>query len=156
MTSKVRTFSIGFTQDPRFDETDFARLAAQTFGCEHTEFTLEPNSFDLVETLIQHHDGPFGDSSAIPTFVVSALTRKQVTVALTGDGGDELFCGYERFLAAEAAERILIDQPTISRVEKGNPGTELGTIFRLLAALDLELNIQSRQHLSNDTKGDVW
>jgi asparagine synthase (glutamine-hydrolysing) len=103
---KVKTFSIGFAGDPRFDETKYARLAAARFGTEHTEFELEPSSFDLVARLVAMHDGPFGDSSAIPTSVVSMLTRKHVTVALTGDGGDELFCGYTRFLAAEAAERI--------------------------------------------------
>jgi asparagine synthase (glutamine-hydrolysing) len=103
---RVRTFSIGFAGDPRYDETRYARMAARAFGTEHTEFTLRPSSFELVETLVRHHDGPFGDSSAIPTYVVSQLTRQHVTVALTGDGGDELFCGYVRFLAAEAAERI--------------------------------------------------
>jgi asparagine synthase (glutamine-hydrolysing) len=103
---RVRTFSIGFKGDPRYDETHYARIAARAFATEHTEFTLEPSSFELVETLVRHHDGPFGDSSAIPTFVVSQLTREHVTVALTGDGGDELFCGYQRFLAAELAERI--------------------------------------------------
>ena len=102
----VRTFSIGFVGDPRFDETEFARLAARTFGTEHTEFKLEPSSFDLVETLVDHHDGPFGDSSAIPTYVVSKLARQYVTVSLTGDGGDELFCGYERLVAAELSERV--------------------------------------------------
>ena len=103
---RVRTFSIGFAGDARYDETAYARIAARAFGTEHTEFTLEPSSFELVQTLVQHHDGPFGDSSAIPTYVVAGLTRRHVTVALTGDGGDELFCGYVRFLAAEAAERI--------------------------------------------------
>jgi asparagine synthase (glutamine-hydrolysing) len=106
MLGRVRTFSIGFAGDARYDETRYARLAAQTFGAEHTEFTLQPSSFELVETLVEHHDGPFGDSSAIPTYVVAQLTRQHVTVALTGDGGDELFCGYLRFLAAEAAERV--------------------------------------------------
>ena len=104
--SGVRTFSIGFAGDARYDETHYARLAARAFGTTHTEFTLEPSSFELVEKLVWHHDGPFGDSSAIPTYVVSGLTRQHVTVALSGDGGDELFCGYVRFLAAEAAERL--------------------------------------------------
>jgi asparagine synthase (glutamine-hydrolysing) len=103
---RVKTFSIGFFGDRRYDETAYARIAARAFGTEHTEFELKPSSFELVETLVAHHDGPFGDSSAIPTYVVSELTRRHVTVALTGDGGDELFCGYTRFLAAEAAERI--------------------------------------------------
>jgi asparagine synthase (glutamine-hydrolysing) len=106
LAGRVRTFSIGFSGDARFDETAYARIASRAFSTEHTEFTLDPSSFDLVETLVRHHDGPFGDSSAIPTYVVSRLTRQHVTVALTGDGGDELFCGYVRFLAAEAAERV--------------------------------------------------
>src|SRR6185369_11024360 len=104
--NSVRTFSIGFSEDARYDETGYARLAARAFNTDHTEFTLQPSSFELVETLVRHHDGPFGDSSAIPTYVVSQLTRQHVTVALTGDGGDELFCGYVRFGAGMAAERI--------------------------------------------------
>jgi asparagine synthase (glutamine-hydrolysing) len=105
-TERVRTFSIGFSGDARFDETRYARIAAKAFDTEHTEFVVDPSAFDLVERLVWLHDGPFGDSSAIPTSIVSMLTRQHVTVALTGDGGDELFCGYPRFLAAEAAETI--------------------------------------------------
>lgn len=103
---RIKTFSIGFAGDARFDETHYARIVARAFDTDHTEFVVEPSSFDLVERLVALHDGPFGDSSAIPTSIVSMLTRRHVTVALTGDGGDELFCGYSRFLAAEAAERI--------------------------------------------------
>jgi asparagine synthase (glutamine-hydrolysing) len=102
----VRTFSIGFAGDPRYDETSFARLAARTFATRHVEFTLEPSSFALAERLVALHDGPFGDSSAIPSTVISMLAREHVTVALTGDGGDELFSGYLRFLAADAAEKV--------------------------------------------------
>jgi asparagine synthase (glutamine-hydrolysing) len=105
-TRKVRTFSIGFAGDARFDETRYARIAAQAFQTDHTEFVVEPSSFDLVERLVAMHDGPFGDSSAIPMSIVSMLARRHVTVALGGDGGDELFCGYSRFLAAEVEERI--------------------------------------------------
>lgn len=103
---RVKTFSIGFAGDARYDETNYARIAARAFDTEHTEFVVEPSSVDLVERLVALHDGPFGDSSAIPTAIVSMLTRQHVTVALTGDGGDELFCGYSRFLAAETAEWI--------------------------------------------------
>lgn len=78
----------------------------QKFQTDHAEYTLTPASFELVEELVALHDGPFGDSSAIPTYMVSKLAREHVTVALTGDGGDELFCGYPRFLAGEWAERI--------------------------------------------------
>ena len=100
----VRTFSIGFSGDPAFDETRYARIAAERFGTRHTEFVVEPTAVDLIETLTHHHDGPFGDSSAIPTFLLSRLTREHVTVALSGDGGDELFAGYLRFYAALVGE----------------------------------------------------
>ncbi|MSP59299.1 MAG: asparagine synthase (glutamine-hydrolyzing) [Myxococcales bacterium] len=103
---KVRTFSIGFPGDPAFDESPAARATARLFGTEHTEFHLAPSSASLIEKLVWLHDGPFGDSSAIPTHTVSKLTRQHVTVALSGDGGDELFAGYLRFLAAEVAERV--------------------------------------------------
>jgi len=106
MREPVKTFSIGFEGDAAYDETAFARLAAAQFGTEHTEFRVRPSAFDLVDTLIWHHDGPFGDSSAIPTFVVSKLTREHVTVVLTGDGGDEIFAGYMRFYAAVMSERV--------------------------------------------------
>ncbi len=102
----VRTFSIGFSGDPRFDETAYARLAARRFGTRHTEFTVEPSAVELVERLVWHHDGPFADSSAIPTYLLCRLTREHVTVALNGDGGDELFAGYLRFYAAVLSERV--------------------------------------------------
>ncbi|MFT3714309.1 MAG: asparagine synthase (glutamine-hydrolyzing) [Archangium sp.] len=104
--SKVKTFSIGFEGHPQWDETEWARLVAERYDTEHTEFKVKPESFELIEKLAWHYDEPFGDSSAIPTSIVSRLTRQKVTVALTGDGGDELFAGYPRFAAAVAAERI--------------------------------------------------
>ncbi len=106
MSTPVKTFSIGFEGDAAYDETSYARIAATTFGTDHTEFRVRPDAFDLVDTLIWHHDGPFGDSSAIPTFIVSKLTREHVTVVLTGDGGDEIFAGYMRFYAAVMSERV--------------------------------------------------
>ena len=100
----VRTFSIGFDDDPAFDESAQARETAKRFGTTHTEFRVRPSAIDLLDTLIYHHDGPFADSSALPTYLVAKLTREHVTVALTGDGGDEVFAGYLRFAAALAAE----------------------------------------------------
>jgi asparagine synthase (glutamine-hydrolysing) len=98
----VRTFTIGFG-DERYDERRYARMVAQRYGTEHHEFVVTPDAVALIERLIWHHDQPFGDSSAIPTYLLSELTREHVTVALCGDGGDELFAGYERFVAALAA-----------------------------------------------------
>src|SRR5207302_2154547 len=102
----VKTFTIGFEGEPDYDETAAARRVAARFGTDHTEFRVKPSAVELIDRLIWHHDGPFGDSSAIPTFLVSELTRPHVTVVLTGDGGDELFAGYLRFRAALAAERV--------------------------------------------------
>jgi len=100
----VRTFTIGFEDAPAFDETAAARKVAERFGTEHTEFRVKPSAVQLIDRLIWHHDGPFGDSSAIPTFLVSELTRPHATVVLTGDGGDDVFAGYLRFRAALAAD----------------------------------------------------
>jgi asparagine synthase (glutamine-hydrolysing) len=102
----VKTFSIGFEGDQTYDETSYARMAATRFKTDHTEFRVSPSAIDLIETLNWHYDGPCGDSSAVPTYIVSKLTRENVTVVLTGDGGDEVFAGYLRFYAAVLSERI--------------------------------------------------
>jgi len=102
----VKTFTIGFEDVEGFDERPYARQVSALFGTEHTEFVVNPDKADLIERLVWHHDQPFGDSSALPTFLLSELTRRHVTVALSGDGGDELFGGYERFAAALAAEAL--------------------------------------------------
>lgn len=94
----VRTFSIGFPV-PEYDETRYAAIAARRFGTVHEEFRVEPDAVGVLPKLVWHFDEPFADSSAIPTWYVSQLTRRHVTVALTGDGGDELFAGYPRYRA---------------------------------------------------------
>jgi asparagine synthase (glutamine-hydrolysing) len=101
----VLTFTIGFEDNEGFDERPYALAVAQRFGTDHVEFVVRPDAVDLVERLVWHNDQAFGDSSAVPTYLLSELTRKHVTVALCGDGGDELFAGYERFAAALALHR---------------------------------------------------
>ncbi len=101
----VRTFTIGFDDKDGFDERRFARLVSDRYRTDHHEFVVAPNAVDLIERLVWYHDQPFGDSSAVPTFLLNELTRTHVTVALSGDGGDELFAGYERFGAALAVDR---------------------------------------------------
>lgn len=98
----VATFTIGFDDREGFDERPYARMVARHFRTEHTEFVVQPDTTALIETLVDHHDQPFGDSSALPTYLLAELTRRHVTVALSGDGGDEVFAGYERFAAAVA------------------------------------------------------
>ena len=102
----VRTFSLGFADDSSYDETRYADMAARKFGTMHTKFTVAADATSLLPTLLWHHDQPYADSSAIPTFLVSRLARDHVTVALNGDGGDEVFAGYNRFLAAAIAEKM--------------------------------------------------
>lgn len=106
--STVKTFSIGFEGDDSFDETPYAKQVAQHLETDHTAFTVKPDAMDLLSDLVWHHDQPFADSSAIPTYLVSKLTREHVTVALSGDGGDELFAGYERFYAAQLMQKMSI------------------------------------------------
>ena len=102
----IKTFSIGFSGDDSFDETHHAQTVARHLETDHTAFTVDPTAMDLLPRLVWHHDQPFADSSAIPTYLVSDLTRQQVTVALTGDGGDELFAGYDRFYAATLVQKL--------------------------------------------------
>jgi asparagine synthase (glutamine-hydrolysing) len=100
----VRTFSIGF-EEPAYDERPFAQLVARRYGCEHHEFVVRPEAVDVLPRLIWHYNEPYADASAIPTFHLAELTRRHVTVALNGDGGDENLAGYRRHLAARLAER---------------------------------------------------
>jgi asparagine synthase (glutamine-hydrolysing) len=94
----VKTFSIGFSKE-EFNEADHARLVAQRFATEHHELIVEPNFTQTLDELTHSLEEPFGDSSMLPTYYVSRMARRHVTVALSGDGGDELFAGYDRFPA---------------------------------------------------------
>jgi asparagine synthase (glutamine-hydrolysing) len=102
----VETFTIGFDDRDGFDERPFARAVAERHHTAHHEYVVHPDAVDLVERLVYHHDQPFGDSSAVPTYLLSEVTAGEVTVALSGDGGDELFAGYERFAAGVLAQRF--------------------------------------------------
>ena len=101
----VRTFSVGF-EDRRYDERQYARLVAERYGTIHEELLLDPDAAALLPRLVEAYDEPFGDTSALPTFLICEHTRRFVTVALAGDGGDEIFGGYERYRAHGLAERL--------------------------------------------------
>lgn len=94
--SPIKTFSIGF-KEAHFNELEYAREVAKKYGTEHHEQIIEPESIELLPRLIDAYDEPFADASAIPTYYVSKFAREHVTVALSGDGGDELFAGYDTY-----------------------------------------------------------
>jgi asparagine synthase (glutamine-hydrolysing) len=107
----VRTFTIGF-DDPQFDEAPKARAVAEHLGTDHTEMYVSPaDALDVIPALPSLWDEPFGDSSQIPTYLLSKLSRRSVTVALSGDGGDELFGGYSRFQTVERLWSLLQKAP---------------------------------------------
>ena len=123
-TQPVRTFSIGF-DDPAFDETHYAETAANYLGTTHHSFKVVPKAWETLPALADQFDEPFADSSALPTWYVSRETRREVTVALTGDAGDELFAGYDRYRAV--AYSALID-----RLPEGPRGLLSGPLARAL------------------------
>jgi asparagine synthase (glutamine-hydrolysing) len=95
---RVKTFSIGFA-DKNYDETRYARIVAQRYATDHHELVIEPDAVAVLPRLVWHYGEPFADPSAVPTWYVSEMARREVTVALTGDGGDEAFLGYSRYKA---------------------------------------------------------
>ncbi len=103
-SGKVRTFSIGF-DEKKFNELPFARQIARRYDTEHQEFMVRPQALEVLPLLVERYGEPYADSSAIPTYYLAEMTRKHVTVALNGDGGDESFTGYRRHFANRLAER---------------------------------------------------
>jgi len=113
VNGKVRTFCIGF-DDPRFDESDHARKVARILNTDHFEMRVQPDSLDSLDELVDHMGEPFADQSLLPTHLLSRFTYKHVTVALSGDGGDELFGGYKRYQHLKRArqlQRLGLSQP---------------------------------------------
>ncbi len=101
----VKTFSIGF-EEQAFNELPYARAVAEHCGTEHHEQIVRPSALEVLPKLVRHYGEPYADSSAIPSYHVAQMTRQHVTVALNGDGGDESFAGYERYLGSGLAERF--------------------------------------------------
>lgn len=161
-SERVKTFSIGFEGEALFDETEYARAVSKMYATEHHEFKLTPSDMQAVlENVLGAFDEPFSDSSAIPMYIVSRETRRFVTVALSGDGGDELFAGYRSYLAwfwydrymripeilrQDVFERILNHLPDsrekrttefIRRAQKFSKGTKGDFVERLLHLKEL-------------------
>jgi len=99
----VKTFSIGF-EEQSYNELKYAQIIAKRYGTDHHEYIVKPNAIELLPKLVWHYNEPYADSSALPSYYVASMTRQEVKVALNGDGGDEDFGGYERYMAARYAE----------------------------------------------------
>jgi asparagine synthase (glutamine-hydrolysing) len=124
----VKTFSIGF-EEQDFSELHHARRVAEHVGADHHEFIVRPDAMEVLPLLVEHYGEPYADSSAIPTYYVARETRKHVTVALNGDGGDETFAGYERYAAMRLAERyhrlpVLLRESVIKQAVSLLPSSE--------------------------------
>jgi asparagine synthase (glutamine-hydrolysing) len=124
----VKTFSVGF-EEASFDELERARLVAQRYGTEHHEIVLRPDAVELFPKLVEAFDEPFGDSSALPTYLVSELAAGEVKVALSGEGGDELFGGYYTYVADLLAPRVgrlaAVAAPLIERLPSSDSKVSL-------------------------------
>ena len=128
MSQPVKTFSIGF-EEQDFSELQHARRVAEHVGAQHHEFIVRPDAMEVLPTLVEHYGEPYADSSAVPTYYVARETRRHVTVALNGDGGDESFAGYERYAAMRLAEKYhklprMLRQGLIEQAVQFLPGTE--------------------------------
>jgi asparagine synthase (glutamine-hydrolysing) len=104
-TNRLETFSIGF-DDPALDERPHARFVAERFGTQHHEFVVAPQNLDMLDAIAWHADEPFADQAALPTWFLAQMTRRHVTVALSGDGGDEIFAGYDIYRSHGLSERV--------------------------------------------------
>ncbi len=139
----VRTFTIGF-EDRRYDETRFAAAVAKHLGTEHHEFVVRPNAAEDLPKLAAVFGEPLGDSSALPTHYLSRETRQFVKVALSGDGGDELFGGYDRYRAVQIAGHLdamatTVDalRPLWMRIPGSHPKSRGARITRLLGSVGM-------------------
>ena len=148
----VKTFSIGF-EEQDFDELAYARMVSNHFGTDHHEFVVKPNAIEILPKLVWHYNEPFGDSSAIPTYYVSKMTRDHVKVVLTGDAGDENFAGYPRYLRSkyvswftrlpEKARRSLL--PAFLRILSQSPWRRK-TLNRLADFMEMLSSHQGRNY----------
>jgi asparagine synthase (glutamine-hydrolysing) len=126
-SSPVKTFSIGF-EEQDFDELSYARTVAERYGTDHHEFVVKPSAADILPLLVKHYGEPFADSSAIPTYHVSRMAREHITVALSGDGGDESFSGYQHYRSTECWQRVDLVPVAVRRHIAGLMESALGTL----------------------------
>ncbi|MDI7258451.1 MAG: asparagine synthase (glutamine-hydrolyzing) [Thermodesulfobacteriota bacterium] len=168
MNQPVKTFSIGF-DEASYNELPYARIVANRFKTDHTEFKVKPDAVEVLSKLVWYYNEPYADSSAIPTYYVSKLAREHVTVALNGDAGDENFAGYGRYAANEFARRydkILRTfnprwvQSIISKLPSGqNQNNFIWVLKRFSEELNKSPEIRNLGwlcHFDNEKKGQLY
>lgn len=171
ITGPLRTFSIGF-REREWNELEYARQVAKQFSTEHEEFIVEPNALECLGMLAWHFDEPFADSSAIPTYYLSKMTRQHVTVALNGDGGDESFAGYSRYMGFRAFNnyakvprlvRHLLSVPTaaLTRLLPNNQRADLLAYANRVSLLSedhvyVQLMVIFRDYQKRQVLGDAY
>jgi len=149
-SAKLKTYSIGF-KESKFDESVYAEKVAKHLGTDHHRYMLEENqAVEMVERYLEHFDEPFADTSSIPTMLVSKCAREEVIVALTGDGGDELFLGYGSYTWARRLEDPILSalRPSIYRVMRSVPSTRwkrAASMFEPVAAEKMTEHIFSQE-----------
>lgn len=148
-TKPIKTFSIGF-KEQRYNELPYARQIAQRFATDHTEWIVEPKAMEVLPHLIYHYEEPYADSSALPTYYVSKLTRNHVTVALNGDGGDESFAGYGRYSVQQFSDwyerfrfiHMLTALPATAALKTMWPNTFTDRAYRFARSLQQPYDIR--------------
>jgi asparagine synthase (glutamine-hydrolysing) len=158
----VKTFCIGF-DDQRYDERSYAASVARRYGTDHHEFVVVGSAaLEILSTVARHFDEPFADSSAIPSFFVAELSRRHVTVALNGDGGDECFGGYQRYVFMKRLGRVqpprqlcgVLGRTGSSLVERADAGSRLRRVGRALWVLSETPQRRYASLMSNFTDND--
>ena len=167
-TTPVNTCSIAFA-DPAFNESEFALSVARQYATNHRVETVESDDFDLIDELARHYDEPYADSSAIPTYRVCQLARKHVTVALSGDGGDETFGGYRRYRLHMMEERmraalpLSLRRPVFGALGHLYPKADWAprvfrakTTFQAMARNSVEAYFHSMSFVSDDMRSMLY
>lgn len=165
-TQPIKTFSIGFNEE-KYNELPYAKRVAEAFGTDHTEFIVKPHAIELLPMLVRQYEEPFADSSALPTYYVSKLTREHVTVALNGDGGDENFAGYTRYAALQASLLLehfswlakSIGVPITKLIADAVPNTLTSRIHRFAKTLSVDYReryMGFTSYFTNEQKAELY
>ena len=162
----IKTFSIGFKEE-KYNELSYARMIADKFKTDHTEFIVEPDAIELLPMLVRQYEEPYADSSALPTYYVSKLTSDHVTVALNGDGGDENFVGYTRYAAFQVSTILdhldflnrLIGKPISGFLAKHIRTTFFDRLHRFSKSLSDDYRrryLSYTAYFTNEQKADLY